>query len=323
MSEPREFREIQVPRPSGRVLRNILVLLVAVGAVTTSFYQVQPEETAVVLRFGRYVRSADPGLHFRLPFAIERVLKVPVQRQLKEEFGFRTVKAEARSEYANRGYEAEANMLTGDLNAANVEWVVQYRIIDPYRFLFQVRQPTGTLRSMSEAVMRRVVGDRTVNEVLTIGRAEVANEVQVGLQALCDEYDIGLKVEQVVLQDVNPPDPVKPSFNEVNQAQQEKERLINQAQSEYNRVIPRAQGEALQVIQEAEGYALQRVNEARGDSARFTQIYDAYRLAPDVTRRRIYLETLGRVLPQVEHKVVVDDDLRSVIPLLNLDGGAR
>jgi membrane protease subunit HflK len=323
MTDPLDLREIRVPRPRPGMVRNLLVLILAVGAVISSFYQVQPEELAVVLRFGKYVRSTEPGLHFRLPFGIERVLKVPVQRQLKEEFGFRTLKADVRSEYASKGYEAEANMLTGDLNAANVEWVVQYRIVDPYKFLFEVREPTSTLRSMSEAVMRRVVGDRTVNEVLTVGRAEVASEVQVGLQRLCTDYEIGLKVEQVVLQDVNPPDPVKPSFNEVNEAQQEKERLINQAQSEYNRVIPRAEGQALQVIQEAEGYALQRVNEARGDSSRFTQIYEAYRLAPDVTRKRIYLETLGHVLPNVDHKVIVDEDLRSIVPLLNLDGGAK
>jgi modulator of FtsH protease HflK len=323
MVDSHDFREIHVPRPNVGVIRNVLVLILAVGAVVSSFYQVQPEEIAVVLRFGKYVRSSDPGLHFRLPFGVERVLKVPVQRQLKEEFGFRTVKADIRSEYASQGFEAEANMLTGDLNAANVEWVVQYRIVDPYKYLFQVREPAETLRSMSEAVMRRVVGDRTVNEVLTVGRAEVASEVEVALEQLCKDYAIGLQVEQVVLQDVNPPDPVKPSFNEVNEAQQEKERLINQAQSEYNRVIPRAEGEALQLIQQAEGYALQRVNEARGDSARFTQVYEAYRLAPEVTRKRIYLETLAKVLPKVDHKVIVDDDLRSIVPLLNLGGGAK
>ena len=270
MTDLRELREIRIPRLKFSLVRNLVIVFLAVVAVLSGVFQVQPEEIAVVLRFGKFVRSADPGLQFRLPFGIERVLKVPVQRQLKEEFGFRTVRADIRTEYADGGHEAEANMLTGDLNAANVEWVVQYRIEDSYKFLFRVREPTSTLRSMSEAVMRGVVGDRTVNEVLTIGRAEVANEVQASLQQLCQDYDIGLKIEQVVLQDVNPPDPVKPSFNGVNEAQQEKERLINQAQSEYNRVIPRAEGEALQVIQEAEGYALQRVNEARGDSARFT-----------------------------------------------------
>jgi len=213
-------------------------------------------------------------------------------------------------------------MLTGDLNAAVVEWVIQFRIVDPYKFLFRVRHVTDTFRDMSEAVMREIVGDRTVNEVLTVGRAEVALEVERLLQDLCDKYETGIKVDQVVLQDVNPPDPVKPSFNEVNEAQQEREKLINQAQSEYNKVIPRAQGEAQQTIQEAEGYALDRVNRAEGDASRFISLYEAYRQAPEVTRKRIYLETMGSVLPAVENKYIVDDGLRSILPLLNL-GGSR
>jgi membrane protease subunit HflK len=212
-------------------------------------------------------------------------------------------------------------MLTGDLNAAVVEWVVQYRIVEPYKYLFRVRNVQNTFRDMSEAVMRRVVGDRTVNEVLTIGRQEIADQVLQMLQELCDQYETGINVDQVVLQDVNPPDPVKPSFNEVNEAQQEKERLINQAQSEYNKVIPRAKGEAEQTIRQAEGYALDRLNRARGDSARFVAFYDAYRMAPEVTRKRIYLETMNEILPKVKQKVIVDDDLRSVLPLLNLDTG--
>jgi len=325
MTDPRNFGEgpdrpeINIPRPRPAVIRNIGILILVLIVVFTSFFTVEPEETALVLRFGQYVRSTDPGLHFKLPFGIERVMKVPVQRQWKEEFGFRTVRAGVQSQYATRGYGEESNMLTGDLNAANVEWVVQFRIVDPFKYLFQVRNPQDTFRSMSEAVMRKVVGDRTVNEVLTVGRAEVANEVQVQLQEMCDQYEIGIKVDQVVLQDVNPPDPVKPSFNEVNEAQQEREKLINQAQSEYNKVIPRAMGEAQQTIQEAEGYALQRLNRARGDSARFVALFEEYRKAPEITRKRIYLETMSSVLPQVQNKVVIDGDLQSVLPLLNLD----
>jgi membrane protease subunit HflK len=245
---------------------------------------------------------------------------VPIQRQLKEEFGFRTLRAGVNSQYTTKGYGGEANMLTGDLNAAVVEWVVQYRIVDPYKYLFQVRNVEDTFRDMSEAVMRRIVGDRTVNEVLTVGRAEVALEVQSGLQVLCEQYETGIKVDQVVLQDVNPPDPVKPSFNAVNEAQQEKEKLINQAQSEYNREIPKAEGAALQTIQEAEGYALDRVNRAQGDAALFTSIYSAYATAPDVTRKRMYLETMNEVLPKVKDKIIVDDGLKGVLPLLNLNG---
>jgi len=315
--------KIQVPRaPAGTIRTVIIGVLVLILGLST-FYTIGPEEIGVVLRLGHFSRTTDPGLHMKLPFSIERVMKVPVQRQLKEEFGFQTVSAGVRSQFTARGREVEANMLTGDLNAVVVEWVVQYRIVDPYKYLFRVRNVEETFRGMSEAVMRRVVGDRTVNEVLTVGRQEIADLVEQQLQALCDQYDTGIKVEQVVLQDVNPPDAVKASFNEVNQAQQEKEKLINEAQSEYNKVIPRARGEAQQAISEAEGYALERTNTARGDSARFVAVYDQYRKAPDVTRKRIYLETMNQVLPQVQHKVIVDSDLRSVLPLLNLETGKK
>jgi membrane protease subunit HflK len=314
-----QIPEIKLPKFDGGKLRLIIGGLFILILALTSFYTIEPEETGLVLRFGKYVRSTDPGLHFKIPFGVERVLKVPIQRQLKEEFGFRTVRAGVQSQYSVKPYQDESNMLTGDLNAAVVEWVVQYRIVDPYKYLFQVRNVEITFRDMSEAVMRKVVGDRIVNEVLTVGRAEVALEVTTLLQELCDQYETGIKVDQVVLQDVNPPDPVKPSFNEVNEAQQEKEKLINQAQSEYNREIPKAKGEAQQTIQEAEGYALDRVNRAQGDALLFTAIYDAYRQAPEVTRTRMYLETMTNVLPQVESKIVVDDDLKGLLPLLNLN----
>jgi membrane protease subunit HflK len=319
---PRDIPEIRIPQINTTAVRRGAVVLLAVVALLTSFYQIGPEETGLVLRFGQYVRATDPGLHLKLPFGVERVMKVPIQRQLKQEFGFRTVRAGVQSQYSTRPYADESNMLTGDLNVAMVEWVVQYRVVDPYRYLFRVRNVTDTFRDMSEAVMRQVVGDRTVHEVLTVGRAETATQMQTHLQELCDQYETGIKVEQVVLQDVNAPDPVKPSFNEVNEAEQEKARMINQAQSEYNKVVPRARGEAQQTIQEAEGYRMERVNRARGDSARFVALFEAYRRAPEVTRKRIYLETMSEVLPKVQHKVVVDGDLRSVLPLLDL-GGAK
>jgi membrane protease subunit HflK len=311
--------KIQIPRLPGGAIRGIVIAVVLLIVAVSSFYTVGPEEIGVVLRLGKFVRTTDPGLHAKLPFAVERVRKVPIQRQLKEEFGFQTVSSGVRSQFSVRGREAEANMLTGDLNAAVVEWVVQFRIVDPYKYLFRVRNVRETFRAMTEAIMRKIVGDRTVNEVLTVGRQEIADLAEQTLQELCDQYETGIKVDQVVLQDVNPPDAVKPSFNEVNQAQQEKEKLINEAQSEYNKVIPRARGEAQQTIQEAEGYALNRVNTARGDSARFVSIYDEYRRAPDVTRKRIYLETMNRILPQVQRKVIIDGDLKSVLPLLNLE----
>ncbi|MBU8870354.1 MAG: FtsH protease activity modulator HflK [Gemmatimonadales bacterium] len=317
-----QIPEIKLPKFDVAKLRLIFGVVLILLFAMTSFYTIDPEETGLVLRFGEFVRSADPGLHFKIPLGIEQVLKVPIQRQLKEEFGFRTVRAGIQSQYATKPYAEESNMLTGDLNAAMVEWVVQYRIVDPYKYLFQVRNVNETFRDMSEAVMRRIVGDRTVNEVLTVGRAEVALKVQTGLQELCEKYETGIKVDQVVLQDVNPPDPVKPSFNAVNEAQQEKEKLINQAQSEYNREIPRAQGAALQTVQEAEGYAMDRVNRSQGDAALFNAIYDAYRLSPEVTRTRMYLETMTEVLPLVEKKIIVDDQLKGLVPLLNLNGAA-
>jgi membrane protease subunit HflK len=311
-----KFRIPSAQRGAARWIAGAVVILII---AVSSFYTIDPEEIGVVLRLGRYVRSTDPGLHLRLPLGIERVTKVPVQRQLKAEFGFQTVSAGVRSQFATRGREAESNMLTGDLNAAVVEWVVQYRIIDPYKYLFRVRNVRTTFEDMSEAVMRRVVGDRTVNEVLTVGRQEIADLVEQQLQELCDQYESGINVDQVVLQDVNPPDPVKPSFNEVNQAQQEREQLINEAQSEYNQIIPRARGEALQTINQAEGYALNRVNTARGDSARFVAVYTEYRKSPEVTKKRIYLETMNQILPQVSKKVVIDENLKGIIPLLNLE----
>lgn len=297
------------------------IAIVALFLVTSSVYQIDPEEVGVVMRFGKYTGETGPGLHFKLPFGVDRVIKVPVQRQLKQEFGFRTVSADVRSEF--RRATGESNMLTGDLNAAVVEWVVQYRVNDPYNYLFRVRDVGNTLRDLSEAVMRQVVGDRTVDEVLTIGRQEVADLVERQLQELCTQYETGIRIEQVVLQDVTPPDPVKPSFNAVNQAEQERETLINQAQSEYNKVIFRAQGEAQQTIEQAEGYAIDRVNRAEGEANRFAAVFTEYHKAPQVTRKRLYLETLGDVLPKMGSKIIIDEDLTGVLPLLNLQAPPR
>ena len=275
----------------------------------------------MVLRFGRYVATTEPGLRVKLPF-VDQVLKVPVQRQLKQEFWFRTVEAGVRTEYApmNRDFAAEAAMLTGDLNVAVVECIVQYRVSDPSQYLFKVRNLEETFRAMNEAVMREVVGDRTVTEVLTVGRQEIEALVEERLQTLANQYEMGITIDQVVLQDVNPPDPVKPSWDDVNQAQQQRDRMINEARGEYNRVIPRASGEAQQTVLQAEGYALDRINRAEGNAVRFTAIYEEYRRAPEVTRRRLYLETMQRVLPAVGRKLYVDKDSTGVLPLLSLDG---
>ncbi len=309
----------QVPRPGWRVVRLVIGVILAYVFLRTSIYQIGTDEVGIILRLGRYTGGeATPGLNFKLPFGIDLVYKVPVQRQLKQEFGFRTAEPGIRTTYQEQGFEEESLMLTGDLNAADVEWIVQYRIKDPYKYLFKVRNVAETFHDISEAVVREVVGDRTVNEVLTIGRQDIADQVGKFLQGLCDQYEMGLGIDQVVLQDVTPPNPVKPSFNEVNQAQQEREKLINQARAEYNQVIPKARGEAEQTIQQAEGYAADRVNRARGEASRFLSVYEEYRKAPAVTRQRLYLETMGDVLPRVEKKIILDDKARNVLPLLNL-----
>ena len=300
---------------SGVVLVGALILAVILWNL---WFTVEPEEVGVVFRFGEYVREAPPGLNFKLPDPVESVIKVPVQRQLKEEFGFRTQPAGVQARYTSSNFQGESLMLTGDLNVAVVEWSSQYRIDDPYKYLVKVKDVRTTFRDMNEAIMREVVGDRTVNNILTIGRQEVADEVKTRLQALCEQYDTGITVDQVVLQNVNPPDPVKPSFNEVNQAQQEREKMINQAKAEYNRIIPKARGQALQAIQQAEGYAKDRINRAKGDAKFFELILEAYKRAPKVTKRRIYLETIDTIYPEIKHKVIVDDKVKGVLPLLSL-----
>jgi len=288
----------------------------------STFYQVQPEEVGVVLRLGRFVRTTDPGLRMKIPL-IEQVTKVQVQRQLKQEFGFRTEEPAVRTSFSGGDFTPESIMLTGDLNVAVVEWIVQYRVSDPYKYLFKVRNITDTFRAMNEAVMREVVGDRTVTEVLTVGRQDIESRVEERLRELVQQYEMGITIEQVVLQDVNPPDPVKPSWDEVNQAQQQRDRMINDARAEYNKVIPRAKGEAQQTVLEAEGYALNRVNRAQGESTRFRAVQEAYRRAPDVTRRRLYLETMERVIPATGGRLFLDKNANGIIPLLPLDGFRR
>ena len=298
-------------------LRLIVLILVAVILVWNGFFQIDPEEVGVITRFGKYTRKVEPGLNFKIPL-IEKVYKVPVERQQKLEFGFRTTRSAVRSETTRSGTKDESLMLTGDLNLADVEWVVQFRVEDPFNLLFKVRNPETTLRDISEAAMRQVVGDRTVNEVLTVGRTEIANKLEELMQNLCREYSLGIKIDQVVLQDVNPPDPVKGAFNAVNEAQQEKETLINQAKSEYNKVIPKARGQAKETIQKAEGYATERVNNSKGEVARFNALYKEYIKAPEVTRRRIYLETMESVIPKLGNKIITDPKGNNILPLLQM-----
>ena len=312
--------------PGGRG-RGVFVLaaLVLVGlGLWTAYYTVPSDSIAVVQRFGKYLKGVPPGLHFKLPLGIDSATIVPVKRQLKQEFGFTTPGA-ADAFQSPRDGKRETEMVTGDLNAALVEWVVQYRIADPAKFLFEVREPRGTLRHVSESVMREVVGDRTVDEVITIGRQEIETEALVKMQELSSKYAMGISIDQVQLKNINPPRPVQESFNEVNQAQQEKEKLINEARRDYNKVIPLAEGEKDQRIREADGYRLKRINEAEGDAARFSSLLAEYSKAPEVTRRRIYIETLQDVMPSIHSTIIVDEQSHSILPLLNLDSrqGAR
>lgn len=307
-------------RPRGLIVIAALVLA-AIGA-WTAYYTVPSDSVAVVQRFGKYLKEVPPGLHFKLPLGVDIATIVPVKRQLKQEFGFTTPGAGHPYQSPRpREQERETQMVTGDLNAALVEWVVQYRISDPVKFLFEVRKPSETLRYVSESVMREVVGDRTVDEVITIGRQEIESEALTKMQALSTKYTMGISIDQVQLKNINPPEPVQESFNEVNQAQQEKEKLINEARRDYNKVIPLAEGEKDQRIREADGYRLKRINEAEGDAARFSALLAEYSKAPEVTRRRIYIETLQDVLPGIRSKIIVDEQMRSILPLLNLDSG--
>ncbi|NND90440.1 MAG: FtsH protease activity modulator HflK [Granulosicoccus sp.] len=288
----------------------------------TAAYTVPSDSVGIVQRFGKYSSEKSPGLHFKLPLGADKVTILPVKRQLKQEFGFGTPGATNESQ-TRPDLAAQAQMVTGDLNAALVEWVVQYRIAEPRKFLFDVRNPGETLRDLSESVMREVVGDRTVDEVITIGRQEIENEALTNMQALVGKYGIGVSIDQVQLKNINPPKPVQESFNEVNQAQQEKESLINAARREYNKVIPLAEGEKDQRIRAADGYRLKRINEAEGDAARFNAVLTEYSKAPEVTRRRIYIETLQEVLPGLDSKIIVDEESQKILPLMHLNSAAE
>ena len=336
---PKNFPNLQ---PFLVPLVSLVLLFITVGTI---FYQVDPDEMGVVQRFGRYLRTTPPGLQAKLPLGIETVQKVKVTHVFKEEFGFRTVQPGIRTLYEGREsqdapfsrssplerrprkgmwgnegnrYLEESLMLTGDLNTAVVEWIVQYRVKDPVRFAFRIRNIQETIRNMSEAMMRLVVGDHTINEVLTAGREEIRKRVEKELQQVLDSYGAGVEILNVVRQDVNPPDEVKPSFNEVNEARQEKEKSINQAWEDYNRAVPKAKGEAEKIIREAEGYAVDRVNHAKGDAEKFRLVWEAYQSAPEVTRRRIYLETFASLLPAMKEKIIIDESQKGFLPSLNL-----
>ena len=310
--------EFNVPPNAGRLAGLGILAVVVLWFLLSSFTSVPADSIGVLTRFGRFVELVKPGLRFKLPLGIDVIALVPVERQLTLDFGFSTPGATNPNQHPDDP-EEERNIVTGDLNMALIEWIVQYRIEDPKQFKFHVRKPEGTLRDAGEAVMREVVGDRTIDEVLTIGRQEIESETLTRLQALVKRYGLGLTVMQVQLQNVHPPKAVQASFSEVNQAQQEKQQAINLANGEYNKAVPRAKGEALRKVSAAEGYAAKRVNEARGDAGRFNATLAEYVKSPDVTRQRLYLETMQEVLPQLSRKIILDEKAGQIFPLLQLD----
>jgi len=300
-----------------------IVAVVLLLSLWSTWFTVQPEETGIVQRFGAVERTVGPGLHFKFPDAIESVRLVPTERVLKEEFGFGTtgLPGGGRTQYVDgaKGFKDVSLMLTGDLNVIDVQWIVQYRIEDPVRYLFSVRESRKTIRDIAEAVMRRVVGNRLGSDVLTVGRVAVSAEVKEEMQKILSAYETGVRLVTVELQDVTPPDSVKPAFNEVNEARQDRERTINQAQERANREIPKARGEATRTITEAEGYAVERVNRANGEATRFRAVLAEYQRAPEVTRRRLYLEAITGILPEAKALYIVDSDQKALLPMLRLD----
>ncbi|NQT90445.1 MAG: FtsH protease activity modulator HflK [Candidatus Omnitrophica bacterium] len=296
-----------------------IIVLILLIAVFSSFYSVGPDEVGIIRFFGKYVRTTNPGLHIKIPFGIEKVNNVKVKYIFKEEFGFRALSPGVVTKYSQKQYLDESLMLTGDLNVLVVEWIVQFKIKDPVKLLFNIKNPRETIRNISEAVMRQVVGDNSVGEVLTTRRVEINIEVQKKLQEILDSYNSGIQIVTLKLQDVNPPDPVKPSFNEVNEAKQEKEKVINEAWEAYNKAVPRAKGEAEKTIRKAEGYSLQRINKSKGDAAKFIATWQAYKDAKDVTRKRLYLETMQEVIPKAGQKYIIDPSQKGNLPLLNLN----
>lgn len=293
-----------------------VVAVLGLWLLFSGIYTIDADEVGVIQRFGKYVRTTQPGLHFKAPFGIETLKKVKIQKVFKQEFGYRTVEAGVRTQFSSQDYSDESLMLTGDLNSALVEWIVQYRIKDPVQYLFNVRSVEETLRDVSESVMRLVVGDHSVDEVIVLSRQAIEVQAQELTQKLLDDFETGLDVVTIKLQDVNPPKPVQPAFNEVNEARQEKERIINEALEAYNKVIPQAQGEAAQTVSEAEGYATNRVNRSKGDAEKFLAVWREYTRAKDVTRRRLYLETMYEILPNMDNIYVVDEEQKGLIPLL-------
>ena len=301
----------------------IAVLFAVIFLGGTSIYTVEQDEVGVIRRFGKYARTTPPGLQFKLPFNIEKVDKVKVTRVYKEEFGYRTLQAGVNTKYSTKSYNEEALMLTGDLNVLDVSWSVQFKIKDPVALLFNVREPQETVRDISESAMRQVIGDYSVSEAVTTKKEEINQDVREKMQEILDFYESGVQIVKIELQDILPPARVKASFNEVNEAEQEREKVVNQAWEAFNKVIPRARGEAERTIREAEGYATARVKRAEGDSSKFLAMWNEYKNAKDVTRRRMYLEVMENVVPRAGSVYIFEPEANNVLPLLRLNEGVK
>ncbi|UCG57158.1 MAG: FtsH protease activity modulator HflK [Phycisphaerales bacterium] len=340
----------------------VVVVVVGIGLIT-SIYTVPTDSAGVVKYFGRYSRTTEPGIHLKIPYWIETAVAVPVKKVQKEEFGYRTLEAGVDSRYlgieelntgrsrqddlvklirdsgerASRGgarqlgeqakeiLRGEYIMLTGDLNITDVEWIVQYKIEDARSYLFNVREPGQTIRDASQAVMRQLVGNGSVDEAITIGRIEYESSAEEMIQKLLDEYETGIHVVTVKLQSSNPPQRVRPAFNEVNKAGQQKEQRINEAMKAYNEAIPKTRGEAKKLIESSKGYAAERVNRAEGDVAKFEKIYAEYRKAPEITKRRMYLETMAKLLPLIPEKWIIEQGGAEggILMKLDLESGSQ
>jgi len=299
----------------------IIVAVLLFNVVYSSFYTIEPGERGVVLRFGKYSKTSSPGLNFKLPI-VDDVIKVDVENVRKEEFGFRTRVPGQRTQYEKKGYESESLMLTGDRNVIDVEWIVQYKVQDPVDFVFKVRNVRQAVRDSSEMAIRRIVGNMNFDYVLS-NREILAGATRREVQKTLDNYKSGVKIVTVQLQDVNPPDSVKPAFNEVNEADQDMKRLVNEAEEAYNGAVPKARGDAKKTIEEAHGYAVERVNVAKGETARFLDVLKEYQQAKDVTRRRMYLETMQDILPGIHDIYVIDKEQRSILPFLDISRGVK
>tara|TARA_B100002052_G_scaffold219631_1_gene201618 strand:+ start:3842 stop:4816 length:975 start_codon:yes stop_codon:yes gene_type:complete len=308
--------EINLDNSPLKNLTKYIGFFIAGLIVISSIYTVDANENAVILRLGKYHATTGPGLQFKIPF-VDSVYKVKVDYQYKEEFGFRTLRPGVKSAFSTRGYEEEAWMLTGDLKIADVRWVVQYKIKDARDYLFNVKNVDETIKDVSESAMRLMIGDRSFIEVIQTERVAIADNAKLYMQSLLDKYNCGVSIQLVQLQGVVPPEPVADSFNEVNRAKQDQETLINEAKQAYNKQIYRIEGEAQKIITEAEGYAIERVNNAKGDVALFESVLKEYLKAPQITKDRLYIETMEQILSANKNKIIVDKDIEHLVPFLD------